>query len=87
MITKFAPKREVTTKNGKKYVKRAKVQRLITPDRLRRKRLLKRFHLERREKATKDKEVYKDLLKKTFAKEKKDAKEAKQAKKAAKGKK
>ena len=24
MITKFAPKREVTTKNGKKYVKRAK---------------------------------------------------------------
>ena len=87
MITKFAPKREVTTKNGKTYVKRAKVQRLITPDRLRRKRLLKKFHLERREKAIKDKEAYKDLLKKTFAKEKKEAKEAKQAKKAAKGKK
>ena len=44
MITKFAPKRSVKTKNGKEYVKRPKIQRLITPDRLRRKRLLKRFH-------------------------------------------
>ena len=87
MITKFAPKREVKTKNGKDYVKRAKIQRLITPDRLRRKRLLKKFHLERREKATKDKAAYQELLKKTFAKEKKEAKEAKQSKKAAKGKK
>ena len=66
MITKFAPKRAVETKNGKKYVKRPKIQRLITPDRLRRKRLLKKFHLERREKAIKDKEAYKDLLKKTL---------------------
>ena len=48
MITKFAPKRSVKTKNGKEYVKRPKIQRLITPDRLRRKRLLKRFHEERK---------------------------------------
>ena len=87
MITKFAPKREVTTKNGKKYVKRAKVQRLITPDRLRRKRQLKKFHLDRRQKAEEDKKAYKELLKKTFGKEKKEAKEEKKAKSSAKGKK
>ena len=86
MITNFAPKREVKTKNGKVYTKRPKVQRLITPDRLRRKRLLKKFHLERREKAKKDLEAYKELCKKTFEKEKRDAKEAKKAKKASKGK-
>ena len=87
MITNFAPKREVKTKNGKTYIKRPKVQRLITPDRLRRKRLLKAFHLERREKAKKDKDAYIELCKKTFEKEKREAKEAKKAKKASKGKK
>ena len=68
MITKFAPKRTVKTKNGKEYVKSAKVQRLITPDRLRRKRLLEKFHKERQEKDKKDKKAYQDLLKKTFDK-------------------
>ena len=87
MITKFAPKREVKTKNGKTYVKRPKVQRLITPDRLRRKRILKKFHLERREKAKKDKAAYQELVKKTFEKERKEAKEEKAAKKAKKAKK
>ena len=87
MITKFAPKRTVKTKNGKEYVKSAKVQRLITPDRLRRKRLLKKFHLERREKAKKDKIAYQELLKKVFSKKKGDAKEEKKAKKVGKGKK
>ena len=81
MITNFAPKREVKTKNGKTYVKRPKVQRLITPDRLRRKRLLKKFHKERREKAEKDKKNYEELKKKTFEKEKREAKEAKKDKK------
>ena len=81
MITNFAPKREVKTKNGKTYVKRPKVQRLITPDRLRRKRILKAFHKERREKAEKDKKAYQELVKKTFEKERKEAKE-KKAKKA-----
>ena len=85
MITKFAPKREVTTKNGKKYVKRAKVQRLITPDRLRRKRLLKKFHEQRREKAKKDKEAYAQVIKKL--KEKKEKKEKSSDKKGKKEKK
>lgn len=42
MITKFVNKRDVVTKNGKKYTKAPKVQRLITPLRLRRKRLMKK---------------------------------------------
>ena len=80
MITKFAPKREVTTKNGKKYVKSAKVQRLITPDRLRRKRLLKKFHEERKAKAKKEEEDYRALIKKIFSKKNKVKKEAKSKK-------
>jgi small subunit ribosomal protein S6e len=87
MITNFAPKREVKTKNGKTYIKRPKVQRLITPDRLRRKRLLKKFHQERRDKAKKDKEAYQELVKKTVEKDRKEAKEARKAKREAKGKK
>ena len=55
MITKFAPKREVTTANGKKYIKKAKIQRLVTPDRLRRKKELKNIKKERRELAKKQK--------------------------------
>lgn len=82
LITKFAPKREVTTKNGKKYEKRAKIQRLITPDRLRRKRLIKAIKKERREQTEKDKKAYHDLLlqiKKTAKKEAvKDKKQKKQ---------
>ena len=63
LITQFAPKRSVKTKNGKEYIKRPKVQRLITPDRLRRKKILVKFHKFRREKAIKDKEAYTNLLK------------------------
>lgn len=79
MITKFAPKRTVTTKNGKEYVKRPKVQRLITPERLRRKRLLKALQKQRREAREKELEAYKATLKKLFGKaakadKKKDAK-------------
>ena len=75
MITKFAPKREVTTKAGKNYVKKAKIQRLVTPDRLRRKRVVKAIKKERREYAAKQKEEYKKLLKATFGKQaKKDKK-------------
>ena len=75
MITKFAPKREVKTKNGKTYVKRPKIQRLITPDRLRRKRLLKKFHEERKAKAKKEEEDYRALIKKIFSKKNKVKKE------------
>ena len=81
MITNFAPKRTVKTKNGKEYVKRPKIQRLITPDRLRRKRLLKKFHLDRREKAEKDKKAYLELVKKTFAKKEEKSKKEKKPKK------
>ena len=68
MITKFAPKREVTTKNGKKYVKKAKIQRLVTPDRLRRKKELKNIKKERRELAKKQKEEYKKAVKELYGK-------------------
>ena len=81
MITNFAPKRTVKTKNEKEYVKRPKIQRLITPDRLRRKRLLKKFHLDRREKAEKDKKAYLELVKKTFAKKEEKSKKEKKPKK------
>lgn len=81
MITNFAPKREVKTKNGKTYIKRPKVQRLITPDRLRRKRLLKKFHEERRAQSKKEEEAYRALIKKTYEKKEKDKKEKSKAKK------
>jgi len=62
MITKFAAKREVTTKNGKKYTKRPKIQRLITPTRLRRKRVIKKIKEERRKDAEENLKRYKDEL-------------------------
>jgi len=63
MVTKFAPRREVTTANGKTYVKRPKIQRLITPERLRRKRVIKKIKLERRKYAEEQKKNYLDTLK------------------------
>ena len=79
MITKFAPKRSVKTKNGKEYVKAAKIQRLITPDRLRRKRVLKAIQKQRREKTEKDKKAYLELVQKTFG-QKKSGKDEKKVK-------
>ena len=63
MITKFAPRREVTTAAGKTYVKRPKIQRLITPERLRRKRVIKKIKQERRVYAEEQKKNYLDTLK------------------------
>ena len=80
MITKFAPKRTVKTKNGKEYVKAAKIQRLITPDRLRRKRVLKAIQKQRREKSEKDKKDYLELVKKTFGNKKGGKKDEKKVK-------
>ena len=60
MITKFAPKRTVTTANGKTYVKRPKIQRLITPDRLRRKRNIKKIKEERRKYTEEQLKAYKE---------------------------
>ena len=87
MITKFAPKRTVKTKNGKEYVKRPKIQRLITPDRLRRKKLLKKFHEERKAKAKKEEENYRAMIKSTFSKKEKAKKEKKEKSKSKKEKK
>jgi len=62
MITKFAPKRTVTTASGKTYVKRPKVQRLITPERLRRKRNIKKIKEERRKYAEEQRKAYKETI-------------------------
>jgi len=77
MITKFAPKRKVTTKNGKEYTKSAKIQRLITPQRLRRKRVIKAIKKERIEAAKKGLDEYKKLLKAAVEERKKRKKDAK----------
>ena len=68
MITKFAPKRTVTTKNGKTYVKAAKIQRLVTPERLRRKRLLKVIKEDRVKAAKEQRASYHKLLKDIYGK-------------------
>ena len=80
MVTKFAPKRKVTTKNGKEYTKSAKIQRLITPQRLRRKRVIKAIKKERIEAAKKGLDEYKKLLKAAVEERKKRKKEAKKNK-------
>ena len=80
MITKFAPKRKVTTKNGKEYTKSAKIQRLITPQRLRRKRVIKAIKKERIEAAKKGLDEYKKMLKSALEERKKRKKEAKKNK-------
>ena len=81
MITKLLPKREVKTKNGKTYFKRPKVQRLITPKRLQRKKVIKAIKKERREVAGKQKQSYEDTLK-NFRKTKKTEKKQRRKQKA-----
>jgi len=63
MITKFAPKREVTTKAGKTHIKRPRIQRLITPDRIRRQRTMEKIKKERRAATDEQKKSYVDTLK------------------------
>ena len=65
MITRFANKREVKTKNGKVYVKRPKIQRLITPLRLRRKRVIKREKEESVKYTTEQKKAYEESYKRS----------------------
>jgi small subunit ribosomal protein S6e len=77
MITKFAHKREVTTKNGKTYTKRPKVQRLITPLRLRRKRIVKKLKEESRKYTNDQKKSYEETLKKLRKASKKSKKSTK----------
>ena len=80
MITKFAHKREVTTKAGKTYSKRPKVQRLITPLRLRRKRIFKKIKEESRKYTQEQKKSYADTLKRLRKNSKKAKKTSKTAK-------
>lgn len=63
MITKLANKREVTTKNNKTYTKRPKIQRLITPLRLRRKRIVKKLKEENAKFTAEQKKNYDTLFK------------------------
>jgi small subunit ribosomal protein S6e len=63
MVTKFANKREVKTSSGKTFIKRPKVQRLITPIRLRRKRLFKKIKEESRKYTQEQKKAYEESLK------------------------
>ena len=77
MITKFAPKRTVTTANGKTYTKRPKIQRLITPDRLRRKQAIKKIKEERRKYTEEQRKLYQDTLKRLRKNTKKSAKDDK----------
>lgn len=63
MVTKYVNKREVKTKNGKVYTKSPKVQRLITPLRLRRKRLLKKAKKEAVQNTENQKKSYEETYK------------------------
>lgn len=64
MITKFAHKREVKTSKGKVYTKRPKIQRLITPLRLRRKAILKQIKKDNSKYTADQKKSYEDTFKK-----------------------
>jgi len=74
MITKFAHKREVTTKNGKTFVKRPKIQRLVTPERLRRKRIFKKIKEDNRKFSEEQKKAYEATLKRLRKSNKADKK-------------
>lgn len=76
MITKFAPKREVVTANGKKYSKRPKIQRLTTPLRLRRRKVLRKIREDRRSYTEEQKKLYQEIV----AKLRKNSKKARKNK-------
>ena len=72
MITRFANKREVkTVKGGKLYTKRPKIQRLITPLRLRRKRVIKKLKEDSVKYTAEQKKSYEALYKRIKNKSKK----------------
>lgn len=77
MITKFVNKREVKTAKGKTYTKRPKVQRLITPLRLRRKRLIKKAKKDAVEATAQQKKSYEDTFKRLKHAKKNKAKKGK----------
>lgn len=69
-VRQYVVRRTVTTKKGKTYTKAPKIQRLVTPERIQRK---KRYHKtlkERRLNTAAQAKEYQELLKKRFAEEK-----------------
>lgn len=84
MITKFANKREVKTANGKVYQKRPKIQRLVTPIRLRRKRIAKKLKSESVKFTAEQKKSYEESYKRLRKNNKKNAKTKKNVQKSTK---
>lgn len=74
-VRKYAVKR-VVEKNGKTYIKRPKIQRLVTDSRIRRKKLFKKLKKERYERSKQERAEYEKVLSR-FIKEKKELKKSK----------
>ncbi len=63
LISKYATKRTFTNSKGKEVTKRPKIQRLITPERLRRKRVNKQIKEERRKANDQLMKAYRERIK------------------------
>ena len=73
-VRKYVVKRTIE-KNGKTYVKRPKIQRLVTDSRIRRKKLFKRLKRDRFEKSKQEKQEYEKVLSR-YIKEQKELKKS-----------
>jgi small subunit ribosomal protein S6e len=62
LISKYATKRTFTNAKGKEVTKRPKIQRLITPERLRRKRVNKQIKEEKRKANEQLMKAYKEKI-------------------------
>ncbi|KAM0789822.1 hypothetical protein ACM66B_006671 [Microbotryomycetes sp. NB124-2] len=80
-VRKFVIRREVTSKAGKTYTKAPSIQRLVTPERLQRRRHLRSLNRRRTERQKLQKAEYEQILAKRLA-EKKSSVSAAKAKKA-----
>lgn len=73
-VRKYVVSRKIE-KNGKTYIKRPKIQRLVTEKRIRRKKLFKKLKKERFEKSKQERQQYEKVLSR-FIKEQKEKKKA-----------
>ena len=73
-VRKYVVKRTIE-KNGKTYVKRPKIQRLVTDSRIRRKKLFKKLKRDRYEKSKQEKQEYEKVLSR-YIKEQKELKKS-----------
>jgi len=69
-VRQYVVRRTVTTKSGKTFSKAPKIQRLVTPERIQRKKRWRRTLVARREKTAKDAAEYQQLLQQRFKEEK-----------------